>query len=291
MRDNAMCARPVRWATTLAATAAGFGVLLLPAAWALRGCGPVALDGIETLDDAVAACRHTGLDGWELVTYAQRLVYRKFTHYSCRNLWDTPAQAFRRGLGYSMPRSFGHCTQYNLALKQILDRLGFETQAVFSLKVRVADDPEWAMGHTWLRVRVDGEVWDVCAGDADNLPGQVNFVPLAPVWPGRARVLFLTHLGMILFCFPGLLQNCTTACRRQELLNASTRKSRETWHPGSSTAGCWTLEPGRESYCLQCISSIQILSSLDLTSPRRWFSSRRKPYGPISKGRAWCAGW
>ena len=44
------------------------------------------------------------------------------------------------------------------------------------------------MGHTWLRVRVPagGEARYVCAGHADNLPGKVNFAPLAPVLPGNA---------------------------------------------------------------------------------------------------------
>ena len=190
---DAVSASPARWITALAATAAGAALLMLPAAWALRGRGPVALDGIETLDDAVAACRRSGLGGWELVTYAQRLVCRKFTYYSCRNLGDTPAGAFRRGMGY--------CAQYNLALKQLLDRLGFDARAVFSLRVRVADNPEWTMGHTWLRVRVPagGEVRDVCAGHADNLPGRVNFTPLAPVLPGNDFVLTLLHLGLIGF--------------------------------------------------------------------------------------------
>jgi hypothetical protein len=180
------------WAAALAVTAAGFALLLLPARRALRGRGPVVQDGIGALDDAVAAGRRSGLQGWELVTFAQRLVYRKFRYYSCRNLWDTPAQAFRRGMGY--------CTQYNLALKQILERLGFDVRSVFSLKVRVADAPEWTMGHTWLRVCVDGERRDVCAGHADNLPGRVNFVSVAPVLPGNAFVFALTHLGMIGFC-------------------------------------------------------------------------------------------
>ena len=107
---------------------------MLPAAWDLRNRGPVSLDGIKSLEDAEAACRRAGLGGWELVAYAQRLVYRKFTHYSCRNLWDTPGSAFRRGMGY--------CTQYNLALKQLLNRLGFDARAVFSLRVHVADAPD-----------------------------------------------------------------------------------------------------------------------------------------------------
>jgi hypothetical protein len=183
---------PVPWIKALLAATAGFLMLLLPARWALRGSSAATLDGIETLEDAAAACRRTGLAGWDLVTYAQRLVYRKFVCYSCRNLWDTPAQAFRRGMGY--------CTQYNLALQQILERLGFDVQAVFSLRVRVPDEPDWSMGHTWLRVRVDGETRTVCAGHADNLPGQVHFTPAAPVWPGNNVVLFLSNLGMILFC-------------------------------------------------------------------------------------------
>ena len=110
-----------RWIAALALIAAAYGMHLLPARRSLRGRRPVLLNGIATLDDAVAACRRSGLDGWDLVAYAQRLVNRKFTDYSCRNLWDTPAGAFRRGMGY--------CTQYNLALKQILERLGFETCA------------------------------------------------------------------------------------------------------------------------------------------------------------------
>ena len=192
MAGKGASSRPTNWAVALAAAAAGFALLLLPARLALHARRPAPLDGIETLDDAVADCRRSGLGGWELVTYAQRLVYRKFAAYSCRNLWDTPAQAFRHGMGY--------CTQYNLALKQILDRLGFETEAVFSLKVRVVDKPEWDMGHTWLRVRAGGEVRDVCAGNADNVPGQVHFTPRARVRPGRGYVLLLSHLGMILFC-------------------------------------------------------------------------------------------
>lgn len=182
---------PLRLIAFLGFAALANALLMLPAAWVLRRHGPVRLNGIETVDDALIACQRVDLSGWELVTYAQRLVYHKFTHYSCRNLWDTPTWAFRRGMGY--------CTQYNLTLKEILDRLGFETQAVFSLRVRVDDNPAWTMGHTWLRVTIDGETWDVCAGHRDNWPGQVNFAPLAPVWSGNRILLLLTHLGMIGF--------------------------------------------------------------------------------------------
>ena len=167
----------------------GFSCFLQPGHCAGNLLAPNAID---TIDDAVTACRRSGLDGWPLVTFAQQMVYNKFRYYSCRNLWDTPAQAFRHGMGY--------CTQYNLALKQILDRLGFESEAVFSLHVRVADRPDWTMGHTWLHVSIDGDVRTVCAGRAGNLPGSVNFTPLAPVRRGRTPVLVLSHSGMILFC-------------------------------------------------------------------------------------------
>jgi transglutaminase-like putative cysteine protease len=182
----------VKVMVALTAAAGGSGLLMLPAYWALRGRGPVVVDGLETIEDAVAACRRSALQGWDLVAFAQRLVYHKYAFYSCRNLWDTPAQSFRRGMGY--------CTQYNLALKAIFDALGLDTQAVFSLRVRVTDEPDWSMGHTWLRVRIGGDVREVCAGHAGNAPGEVHFEPLLPVFPGFGPVLFASHLGMILFC-------------------------------------------------------------------------------------------
>ena len=184
--------KAARWSLALAAASAGSGLLLLPAWRAQAGRAPFRSDEVETIDDAVQLCQRTELSGWELVAYAQRLVHRKFACYSCRNLWDTPAQAFRYGMGY--------CTQYNLALKQLLERLGVSAQAVTSFRVRVANDPTWSMGHPWLRVTLRGEVRDVCAGHADNLPGQVNFTPVAPVWPVGVPVLFLLHLGIIPFC-------------------------------------------------------------------------------------------
>ena len=153
---------------------------------------PVSLDGVVTIDDAIAAGRETGLSGWELVAYTQALVRRKFTIYTTRFVWASPARAFEHGLGY--------CTQYNLALKQILDGLGFETRTVFCLKVRDLKDDRWTMGHTWLQVTVDGKQRAVCAGASHNAPGQNSFIPLWPVWPAPGPVPLLTHLGLILFC-------------------------------------------------------------------------------------------
>ncbi len=51
------------WINASLTAAAGFLLLLLPARWSLRGSRAATLDGIETLDDAAAACRRTGLAG------------------------------------------------------------------------------------------------------------------------------------------------------------------------------------------------------------------------------------
>jgi len=174
------------------------GLFMLPGGLRLRKLGyrRRTLNGapfkrVVNLKDAVVVCRQSGLEGWELVQFAQRLVTKKFSIYSTLNLWDPPGRAFIFGTGY--------CTQYNLALKRILDRLGFKTGTVFALKVRFFDNEEWAMGHTWLQVTIDGETKDVCAGRADHEPGKVNFVPLSTVHQGWGPIMFLTHLGMVPF--------------------------------------------------------------------------------------------
>ncbi len=95
-----------QWTTVLAALATMTALLLAPARFALWGRQPTRIQDVETLDDAVALCRHSGLSGWVLVIFAQRLVCRKFIRYSCRNLWDTPAQAFRYGMGYCLPSGY-----------------------------------------------------------------------------------------------------------------------------------------------------------------------------------------
>jgi hypothetical protein len=173
--------------------AAGMVLLMLPAALRLRESTyrRSSLDGVVNMRDAVLACRQTGLQGWELVAFAQRLVARKFATYSTLNLWDPPGRAFIYGTGY--------CTQYNLALKRILTRLGFEVETVFALKARFFDNEGWDMGHTWLRVTAGGETRDVCAGRIENEPGKVHFVPVNRVHNGRAPTMFLTHIGLTFF--------------------------------------------------------------------------------------------
>ena len=168
------------------------GILLFPGARRLPRYRRTSLDGIVTLEEAIAACRDTGFKGWELVAFAQQLVARKFAIYTTRNLWDSPARAFAHGMGY--------CTQYNLALKQILDELGFTSEAVFSLGVQVDDNPRWRMGHTWLRVKVNGHVREVCAGRLENAPEYIHFQPVKHVFHGTNFTLFWLQMGMIPFC-------------------------------------------------------------------------------------------
>lgn len=175
----------------IAVTTALAGLTMGPALKYLINRRPTRLGEVRTLDDALALCRASGLAGWKLVSFAQHLVYDKFSIYSCRNLWDTPSLAFEYGMGY--------CTQYNLALGQLLSRLGFEVQPVFALRIRSTLRPDWTMGHTWLRVTLDGEMRDVCAGAPDNEPGAVSFIPLTRIHRGNAVTLFLTHLGLIFF--------------------------------------------------------------------------------------------
>lgn len=54
---------------------------------------------IAVCDDDVETCRKTGLRGWELVEYAQRLVNQNMK-YSVGNSLDSPQDAFEKGQGY-----------------------------------------------------------------------------------------------------------------------------------------------------------------------------------------------
>jgi transglutaminase-like putative cysteine protease len=153
----------------------------------------VAVDGVTTIADAVAACRRSGLSGWELVAYAQRLVARKFT-YSRLNTWDTPARAFKRGRGY--------CEQQALALNAIYDALGIQTRPVFAVRCafpsKMVDGvrmPAGVSGHAWLRVRLGDEERDVCPGSVENTPGRTHFQPLSPVHNWAPWLRPFTHVG------------------------------------------------------------------------------------------------
>ncbi|MCU0510819.1 MAG: hypothetical protein MUC34_21165 [Anaerolineae bacterium] len=109
-------------ASTAAVAASLTGLMLAPALKDLIKRQPTGARGIVSLEGAYRLCKKTNLQGWELVDFVTELVHAKFRTYSVRNLWDTPALAFKYGMGY--------CTQYNLALAQLLRRLGFAVQPV-----------------------------------------------------------------------------------------------------------------------------------------------------------------
>ena len=121
-----------------------------------------------SLADAVSACRSSGAAGWNLVGQAAGLVHDRFTTYSVLHVWERPETAFRRRRGF--------CTQYNGALAQILRRLGFDAWMVYAARVRFDDNAQWALGHTWVRVRLGGVVRDVCARSSGNRPGSVGLI-------------------------------------------------------------------------------------------------------------------
>jgi hypothetical protein len=129
-----------------------------------------------SLADAVSVCWASGAAGWDLVDQATRLVHDRFTTYSVLHVWEQPETAFRRRRGF--------CTQYNGALAQILRRLGFDAWLVYTARVRFDDSAEWILGHTWVRVRLDGDVRDICARSVGNRPGSAGFICL-----GRVRRL------------------------------------------------------------------------------------------------------
>ncbi len=132
------------------------------------------------LTEAAAARRATGLARWDLVDHAARMVSARFSTYSVLHPWESPAAAFRRGRGF--------CTQYNGALAIILRELGSQAWLVYAPRVRFDDQPDWPLGHTWVRVRVDGDVRDDCARSLDNSAGRVHFEPI-----GRVRKLKQHH--------------------------------------------------------------------------------------------------
>lgn len=147
--------------------------------------------GIETIPDAVEHCRQQPLQDWELVEYAQRLVTTKFAYFSSLHLWETPALAFHNGRGCS--------NQYNTALAQLLQALGFQTQLVHASRVRLDDNPWWQVGHTWVQVTIDGRTRDVCASDHRNTPGHVHFVPVSHIHRFSPVTYFNTNTALAIF--------------------------------------------------------------------------------------------
>lgn len=152
-------------------------------------------DGVDTLADAVVACRETGLAGWDLVEYARRLVHRKYAQYTIVKLWENAPSSFRNSRGYS--------SQYNGALALLLTELGFEVERVWATRVRYGPTPEpwWRTSHSWVRVTHEGRTRDACAFDGDAPVGDVSFVPLTEVRHFGKRTRRNTRIGMTPFIY------------------------------------------------------------------------------------------
>jgi hypothetical protein len=168
----------------------------LPALRRLPKTKERALEGITTIEDAVRYLHGTGKTGWELVAAAQHLVNAKM-EYSRRNGWDTPARAFRRGMGY--------CQQQATALLIILHKLGVDARPVQALRCRFPPkqiheywEPGGISGHMWLVVTIDGVEKDVCPGDPANEPGKVHFERLAGKTTYGPLMQFFGHIGSMI---------------------------------------------------------------------------------------------
>jgi hypothetical protein len=163
------------WVTIAAALLLGGAIITslplyaLPASRSLaRGRRP----GIEelTLAEAAAQLRASGQTGSDLVEAGRELVANRM-EYCRRNSFDSPARAFERGYGF--------CTQQAYALAVLLRRLGIGAKAVHAFRNRFPDGT--VGGHTWVRVTVDGEEWDIDSLFFDTEAGEVTFSPLSRV--------------------------------------------------------------------------------------------------------------
>jgi hypothetical protein len=146
-----------------------------------------------TIEAAVRVCRETGLTGWDLVAFAQRLVAGRMS-YSYFNSFDSPKTAFKKGRGY--------CSQQAGALCRILLSLGFNSWPVHSVRNRFPDTVRDGVtihigvsGHVWCRVRIGSEEKDVCPGNPQNVPGKVHFEVLGKVHHFRGPIVLLSYLG------------------------------------------------------------------------------------------------
>lgn len=97
------------------------------------------------LDEAINLCRGTGLSGWEMVGYVNRLVNENM-EYSVDIPFTMHRKAFRIGKGY--------CVQQAFCVRDILKTLGYRVQLVYCRKA-IFKDTGTTSGHTWCRVSID----------------------------------------------------------------------------------------------------------------------------------------
>ena len=152
----------------------------------------VSMNGILTVEEAVAACRGTGLEGWELAAHAQKLVAHKIS-YARINPWDSPGTSFRQGQGY--------CMQQAQALEQIYRALGIPCRLVYADQCRFWSKDlthSVVISHAWLKVTLNSEERDVCPGDINNFPGFTNFDVLSAPRTLKPAFRPLAHIAFVL---------------------------------------------------------------------------------------------
>lgn len=166
----------------------------LPPYLKLRNRGVTSIrDNVVTIEDAVVYLRSKKLKEWVLVKESQKIVAEKM-EYSRRNNWDTAEKAFARGMGY--------CLQQADALKIILLEFGIDVRLVQCMKntfppkkIHEYYSEGGTCGHVWLRVRINGEEKDVCAGNINNEPGVVHFKINGKVTNYSGIIKILGHIG------------------------------------------------------------------------------------------------
>jgi hypothetical protein len=163
---------PVAIAAALLLAGAIIASLPLYALPATRSLARGRRPGIEglTLDEAAARLRASGATGRDLVEAARALVGERM-QYSRRNSFDSPAWAFERGYGF--------CTQQAYALDGLLRRLGIEAKVVHAFRNEFPDGD--VGGHSWVRVTIDADEWDIDSLFFDMEAGEVTFTPLSRV--------------------------------------------------------------------------------------------------------------
>jgi hypothetical protein len=112
----------------------------------------------------------SGLSGWGLVREATNHVDERFEYCRRNNL-----QHFQR----AYERRLGFCQQQAFALNEILNRLGFETRPVQSVRCRFADGR--IGGHAWVEVRHMRETKYVDTLLQDPGTATLTFEPIARV--------------------------------------------------------------------------------------------------------------
>lgn len=146
-----------------------------------------------TIQQAIEQCRTSGLTGWDLVEYAQKLVAGNMK-YSYFNSFDMPETAFEKGMGY--------CWQQAGALNRILKGLGFASRLVYATSCRFPDTVREGVtvhigvsGHVWCRVNLGGGEKDCCPGRPENRPGRLHFEPLTAVREYKGLIKPFSYFG------------------------------------------------------------------------------------------------